>query len=221
MHELVARYKNLPLALRAVVCMTLGAVGMWFFHVSDEFNTVESKYQSSEEQRESLSSQAKSMQKKLENLNEEELREEIENLQKDYEQAQTVMPKKFVIDDVLAYVSKAATQSGVTLISFQPREPNEKGEDFRYYEQTIELNIEGNYRQSGYFFDLISRMETMVHIRDIKMSQFQKKTNERSTDRTSPRGEEDEKKNMLERLSIALSKYQVKSQSTMVVFSAS
>ena len=215
MGELIARYKDLPIAVRAVVAVVAGAIFMWIGVMEDGYNATKKDYDSKKETHASKSEESERAQEKMETQNADDLREEIDQLKKDLVQAQKIMPSAFVMDEVLTYVSKASVEAAVTLVSFTPSTPEPRGEDFRYYETRISIEIEGSYRQNGTFFDLISRMKTMIHIKDIKMKQQERSGGEGGTGG----GTAGNRVSLLERLSTALSSYRVNSTAQLVVYS--
>lgn len=223
MQELLARYKNIPLVTRAVIGLALGSGLMWFMSTGEQLAKIKREYEQAQDLYQTTENKAKKSQKHLENNDSADLRAEISKKNKEYQEAQDFMPESFLLDDILIHISAAVARSGVKLISFRPSDPESRGGDFKYYALNVGLSIQGSYKQCGYFYDLLSRMKTMVQIQDIEMSQMRKSEVEGSdTDQIVDQdGEGVGRKHLLERLRDVLSNYMVKSEAKLVVFSRS
>jgi type IV pilus assembly protein PilO len=78
-------------------------------------------------------------------------------------------------------VSNLAHQSGLSVVLFQPREPQPK--EF-YAEVPITVNAEVGYHQLGTFFERLARLPRIVNVSDLKLSAVNRPTGSVRADMT-------------------------------------
>ncbi len=78
-------------------------------------------------------------------------------------------------------VSNLAHQSGLSVLLFQPREPQPK--EF-YAEVPITVNAEVSYHQLGSFFERLARLPRIVNVGDLKLSAVNRPTGSVRADMT-------------------------------------
>jgi len=95
------------------------------------------------------------------------LEQEIKRLEAQLAKALVRLPEEKEIAGLLTQVASLGQQSGLEILSFQPKPPSTK--DF-YAEVPIDLRIEGTYHNLGAFLDRIGRLERLVTITDLRIA---------------------------------------------------
>jgi len=92
---------------------------------------------------------------------------ELLETQKRFAQYATLLPKQKEIPNLLRNISDLGKDAGLDFLSFKPS--NEIPKDF-YAEIPVEITISGPYHNLGYFLDQVSKLDRIVTVNNIKMS---------------------------------------------------
>ncbi|MDL2268422.1 type 4a pilus biogenesis protein PilO [Desulfosarcina sp. OttesenSCG-928-G17] len=84
-----------------------------------------------------------------------------------FKEVARALPENEEISALLTEISKARESSGLALVLFQPK-PEEK-KDF-YVEIPISIRVIGDYHGMAVFFEEVSRLDRIVHVRDITIT---------------------------------------------------
>ncbi len=96
----------------------------------------------------------------------ERVEQEYAILHDQWDVAQTLLPEKNQMPDLLRKVTAAGQQSGVEFQIFRPQ--NTVGHGF-YADNPIEVSIEGGYHQTGVFLSRLANLNRIVNVSDLRM----------------------------------------------------
>ena len=80
--------------------------------------------------------------------------------------AQTLLPEKNQMPDLLRKVTAAGQQSGVEFQVFRPKQTVSRG---FYTDNPIEVRIEGGYHQTGVFLSRLANLNRIVNVSDLRV----------------------------------------------------
>lgn len=80
--------------------------------------------------------------------------------------AQTLLPEKNQMPDLLRKVTAAGQQSGVDFELFRPKPTASQG---FYSDNPIEVRIQGGYHQTGVFLSRLANLNRIVNVSDLKI----------------------------------------------------
>ncbi len=96
----------------------------------------------------------------------ERVEQEYAILHDQWDVAQTLLPEKNQMPDLLRKVTAAGQQSGVEFQIFRPQ--NTLGHGF-YSDNPIEVSIEGGYHQTGVFLSRLANLNRIVNVSNLRM----------------------------------------------------
>ncbi|MBM3316999.1 MAG: type 4a pilus biogenesis protein PilO [Candidatus Eisenbacteria bacterium] len=85
-----------------------------------------------------------------------------------WERARKLLPEESQIAELLRDVTRRGQKCGVDFVLFKPMPPAPQQE---FTERPVEIKVEGGYHQIARFLSEISRMERIVHVRDLDVEQ--------------------------------------------------
>ena len=94
-------------------------------------------------------------------------RKEVERLDGELAEALKELPDKREIDQLLSRVSDKARDAGLEIKRFRPQ--GEQKKDY-YAEFPVELEVTGTFHQVATFFDEVGRMERIVNLGQVSMT---------------------------------------------------
>ncbi len=164
MNALVERFAKLPRSQRALLAVLLyvviGALG--FFAVISptlsDIDDAEAKYASLVRTRDEVQARAQ-MRAQME--------EELGRLTAELKQALTELPNDREIPGLLSEIDGLARRSGLDVRRFQPQ-PEVMSE--YYAEVPVQLVVDGSYHEVAMFFDRVRKMNRIVAIQDVEMT---------------------------------------------------
>lgn len=89
-------------------------------------------------------------------------------LKRDLDQALRLLPEEKEIPDLLTEINRLGHEAGLVFTLFKPGKPRK---DEFYTRVPIRMKAEGTYHALGRFFEQLGRMERIVNIADLKLSQ--------------------------------------------------
>jgi type IV pilus assembly protein PilO len=95
-----------------------------------------------------------------------EFRAQVTELERKLDDLKSVLPDQRDAQDLLRRVHTLATQSNLTIRSFIPKTSVRRA---LHEEWPIEMSIEGNYHDMGYFFDRIARFPRIINVGDLQI----------------------------------------------------
>ncbi len=101
----------------------------------------------------------------------ERVEQEYAILHDQWDVAQTLLPEKNQMPDLLRKVTAAGQQSGVEFQIFRPQ--NMLGHGF-YSDNPIEVSIEGGYHQTGVFLSRLANLNRIVNVSNLRMQGLEK-----------------------------------------------
>lgn len=94
-------------------------------------------------------------------------RKENEELKVKFKELLKLLPNTKEIPSLLTNISNLAQDCGLEILLFQPEK--EVPRDF-YADIPVEMQVNGDYHNIGYFFDKVSKLERIVNISDISIA---------------------------------------------------
>lgn len=164
MNALVERFAKLPRSQRALLAgllyVVIGALG--FFAVISptlsDIDDAETKYAALVRTRDEVQARAQ-MRGQME--------EELGRLTAELKQALKELPNDREIPGLLSEIDGLARRSGLDVRRFQPQ-PEVMSE--YYAEVPVQLVVDGSYHEVAMFFDRVRKMNRIVAIQDVEMS---------------------------------------------------
>ncbi|MCP3930504.1 MAG: type 4a pilus biogenesis protein PilO [Bacteroidetes bacterium] len=101
--------------------------------------------------------------------------EELKTTQAIFNQTAELLPKDKEIPKLLKDISSLGRVAGLDFLKFQPLADRPK--DF-YSEIPVNINVRGPYHNMGYFFDQVSKLERIVSVSNVKMTNPKKEAGE-------------------------------------------
>lgn len=152
-----AKYKYL--ILLGIVVVTVGA--FYYFIVQEKQTEIAS-----------LESQLQQLQVELEKAKAfaaryDEFKEELRLVDLKLKDALKKLPEGKDIPNLLDQINESVIDAGLTINLFQPAGQSEK--EF-YSEVPVQIDVEGGYHNFASFADVISKMERIVTLRDIRIA---------------------------------------------------
>lgn len=95
-----------------------------------------------------------------------EFRAQVTELERKLEELKSVLPDQRDAQDLLRRVHTLATQSNLSIRSFSPKTSVKRA---LHEEWPIEMQLEGNYHDMGFFFDRIARFPRIINIGDLEI----------------------------------------------------
>ncbi len=96
----------------------------------------------------------------------ERVEQEYAILHDQWDVAQTLLPEKNQMPDLLRKVTAAGQQSGVEFQVFRPKQTASRG---FYTDNPIEVSIEGGYHQTGVFLSRLANLNRIVNVSDLRV----------------------------------------------------
>jgi type IV pilus assembly protein PilO len=95
-----------------------------------------------------------------------EFRAEIAQLERKLDELRPVLPNEKDAQQILRQVHTLAEQSNLAIRVFTPKNSTKKQ---LHEEWPIEMQVEGNYHDLGYFFDRVARFPRVINIGDVQI----------------------------------------------------
>ena len=95
-----------------------------------------------------------------------EFRGQVVDLERKLEALKSVLPDQRDAQDLLRRVHTLATQSNLTIRSFNPKVSVKRT---LHEEWPIEMQLEGSYHDMGYFFERIARFPRIINVGDLQI----------------------------------------------------
>jgi type IV pilus assembly protein PilO len=112
----------------------------------------------------------------------ERVEREYEILHQQWDVAQTLLPERNEMPDLLRKVTAAGQQSGVEFELFKPRPPLPRG---FYADNPIEVRVRSGYHQTGVFLSRLANLNRIVNVSDLKMKGLDRQDEQPFTVETS------------------------------------
>jgi len=122
-----------------------------------------------ENQKTSLSQEVKKIEARV--ANRPKFLKELKETQSLFDQASKLLPKEKEIPNLLTNISDLGRGAGLDFLSFKPNPTVDK--DF-YTEIPVSITVNGPYHNVGLFFDQVSKLNRIVSITSVTMSNPQK-----------------------------------------------
>jgi type IV pilus assembly protein PilO len=166
--------KFIPLApkikLAIAVVITLLPLVIFYFLFLEPNRT---KISGLESQKTNLVQEIKSVEAKVAHLA--ELEKELEEATAAFKETSALLPKDKEIPKLLKDISALGRSAGLDFLTFIPSADIPK--DF-YSEIPITINVRGPYHNMGFFLDMVSKLERIVSVSNIRMSSPKKEGGE-------------------------------------------
>jgi len=160
----VEKVLNLPAYQRALIVVVLMvAIGAGFYFLLYQGQVEE--YDRLASRKESALVQLKKNQRIAARLD--VYKEEYAKLEQKLKDALGELPLKKEIPSLLTSIADLAKAQGLDVVRFKPKGESPKG---FYAEVPVELKLSGSYHQSALFFDAVGKMQRIVNIKNLKMS---------------------------------------------------
>ena len=125
-----------------------------------------------QEQRGSLVSQIKTKRQDLNMVQnqvgtKEELKKEAQDLTSELRLAQKELPQGTEIPDLIRTISETGRKVGLEIKKFEPKQEISSSTNDFVAEVPITLAVQGTFHQVAMFFDRLSKMDRIVHVKNI------------------------------------------------------
>ncbi len=165
MNQLVERFAKLPRSQRALVAVLaylLIGVGGYFALLQPVLSDIDA----AESQRDALASERATIKARADSLP--QANAEVEKLKADLVQALTELPADREIPGLLSEIDGLARRSGLEVRRFQPLP--ETLQEY-YAEVPVQIAMSGGFHEVAIFFDRIRKMNRIVSVQDIALSE--------------------------------------------------
>jgi type IV pilus assembly protein PilO len=157
-----------PKLLRWAIAIVLVVVALPMYFMSDMYPFTHASGQKKvaqlEQKHQELSRDLEKARLLVRNL--ERVEHEYAILHDQWEVAQTLLPEKNEMPNLLRKVTAAGQQSGVEFTLFRPKAPLPK--QF-YADNPVEVRIQGGYHQTGVFLSRLANLNRIVNVSDLKI----------------------------------------------------
>lgn len=230
MEEILARYKALEVYARVGIVVLVSGLIFWSCSVSSKISSPSSQLSDAQQAFDSKNAERTRMEEREKTIDSsadiEKQKIDLERkIQRQLQNNSNMLPDQFHIDNVMSALSRLAKHHNVKILSFNMGDEREMGDEFRYYEMPIELEITGHYSSCGYFYGGIIALGVLVQMRDIKINHHMMSRETEDRDYDDKSSEADSSRNPSAefgtRLMTSLQNYMVKSESTFVIFRSS
>jgi type IV pilus assembly protein PilO len=160
--EIPAKYKYIGLVVFVLLC---GGLFYYFVHTPkmEEIHSLEQTLQD--------------LQIKLHEAEEyaaryDEFKEELRLVDLKLKEALKKLPEGREIPDLLDQINESVIEAGLEIASFTPAGQKEMEGGF-YYEVPVNIQMSGGYHNFAMFADVISKMERIVTLRNIRLNPLQ------------------------------------------------
>ncbi|MEN9785948.1 MAG: type pilus biosis protein PilO [Pseudomonadota bacterium] len=164
MNQLVERFATLPRSQRLLVALlayVLIVLVAWFALLSPVIDETDAAVN----ERTTLQGERSSIKERAESLP--EVQAELERMKGDLVQALTELPNDREIPGLLSEIDGLAKRSGLDVKRFQPLP---ESFDEYYAEVPVQIVMAGSYHEVAIFFDRVRRMNRIVSIEDIEIT---------------------------------------------------
>src|SRR4029079_11559693 len=96
-----------------------------------------------------------------------EFQSQVTDLERRLDSLKNVLPEQKDVADTLRRIQGLATQSNLTLLLFRPAAPKQQP---LYLEVPYQLIADGSFHNLALFFDRVSHVPRLMHVRDISIS---------------------------------------------------
>ena len=161
---------KLTLGGQLLVSVVLGALifgGFYFFWLSDAWKEETTK----KAKREALQKEIRALEVTANKL--QEFQREVQLLEAKLDTLKRILPPEKETPDVMRRVQALAAQSFLNVKKFTPSAVVQK--EF-YQEVPINMELTGSYHNLGLFFDRVSRLSRLVNVKNLKVKNSQKQT---------------------------------------------
>ncbi len=158
-----------PKFLRWAIAIVLVVVSLPMYFMSDmypfTYASGQKKVGTLEQKHQDLSRDLEKARLLVRNL--ERVEKEYAILHDQWQVAQTLLPEKNEMPNLLRKVTAAGQQSGIEFSLFRPKAPLPK--QF-YADNPVEVRIQGGYHQTGVFLSRLANLNRIVNVSDLKIS---------------------------------------------------
>lgn len=167
----LTKVQRILICVGVVVLMTAPMVYWVYMPKHQQINELTAKY-------ESLSAELDKYKLKAKQIN--KLRQEVREVEAQFEIARQALPETEEIPSLLTNVSHAGQDSGLEFILFKPEQERQVG---FYSEIPVSIKVTGRYHDAGKFFEEVSRLSRIVNIKDIRMAAIPRQKTASDADR--------------------------------------
>ena len=164
MNEKIDQLIDAPIAVRAMVVGGVAAllVGIYWLMF---FSATQEELSALEADTKRIQTEVSEKQRIAANLP--KFEKEVERLDVELKKALTELPDQKEIPQLLEKIADKAKDSGLDVQLFRPK--TEQRKDF-YAEVPVEIEVAGGFHQVATFFDEVSRLERIVNIDSVSMT---------------------------------------------------
>jgi Tfp pilus assembly protein PilO len=195
-------YKSQKMAKRMAIVIAAASV-LPAYYYSETYEGVDRIVQEAETQLQSAEARLSDVQRKVNLVD--SLLTELKNNQAKLISAKEMLPADFHVHQVLEKVSLIAANLNLEISQFLPQKNDLIQPSSRYAEKLILIRTEGKFGDVTRFFDEITRMDRLTHLRDVRLRQkpIEIKENQQSTE---------------EKIDFAIRTTSVNAEATLVLF---
>ncbi len=162
--EIIEKIEKIKLVYRILILVgviaIIGGLYIWLYHIPTN-ETIEKIGQ----QNKGLSKQINEAKQKTKNLA--KFEEDVAQVEAQYTEALTLLPKTEEIPTLLRNITELGTACNLEFQSFSPSKGAAKG---MYTEISASITIRGRYHDILLFFDRVGKMKRIVNIKNVTFS---------------------------------------------------
>ena len=143
-----------------VVVSTMGVYGFYHFYAAEQYAAIAQQEQRLEGLRNDVN-RGLATARRLQDF-----QKEVSDLQMRLDALKAILPDQKDYADLLRRIQTLATQSNLTVRTFQPQAVVTKD---IHAEWPIKLQVEGSYHNLGFFFDRISKFPRLINVGDVRI----------------------------------------------------
>lgn len=165
MEKFLEKFAKIPLQLKVLSALgfiVLVGVGTYFGWVSEHVSTMEENLATIERQQGELVKLQQQAQHRTQFMR------EVERLRQRLREAEEQLPKQADVEKLLRDVAYEAQQSGLQLQRFEIQSEQGRGD---FAAVPVRMNVSGSYHEVAVFLDRLSKMQRIVNVTDLSMSQ--------------------------------------------------
>jgi type IV pilus assembly protein PilO len=154
---------------RLVITVALCGAAGWAYFLSDllpfGYQVQARKTKELRTQHEAVSTELEKARRTVSNLP--QLEKEQQELERKWNQAETLLPSDKEMAQLLTQITQAGEQAGVTFQNFKP--DAQKPQEF-YNENPVEIEVKGGFHQVGVFLSRLANLSRIVNVTDLQLA---------------------------------------------------
>lgn len=164
LEELVDKYRQSPAKRRYTLVFLLSLLPGAYYWV-EEGDSLQKRFEEVKDGRDVAKNRLEANKRQLESLP--GLLSRVEDIEKELEAAQKLLPDQINIDEVLGSLGGLEAESDVKLQKFVPGVAVQPNQEIDYEELPVQLEVRGKFSDVMAYYDKILQLPSFTHIRSL------------------------------------------------------